>query len=86
MSAKVIARYIILILALVNQYLTTKNINPIPVMSEEDISSIVMIVASLFMADKNNSRTKEARKADRDLEKYRAEKKLVKSTGRAPLG
>ncbi|MGJ5700540.1 phage holin, partial [Staphylococcus chromogenes] len=50
MNVKVIARYIVLILALVNQHLTTKGINPLPVVSEEDISSVIMTGIGLYMA------------------------------------
>ncbi|UOC13931.1 phage holin, partial [Staphylococcus agnetis] len=60
MDIKVVARYIVLILALVNQYLTTKGINPLPVISEEDISSLLMTIMGLYMAYKNNPNTKEA--------------------------
>ncbi|HDK7406003.1 TPA: phage holin, partial [Staphylococcus aureus] len=43
MEAKVMARYVVLILALVNQFLANKGISPIPV-DEESISSIILTV------------------------------------------
>ncbi|ETO51485.1 hypothetical protein Y002_14160, partial [Staphylococcus aureus MUM270] len=44
MDAKVITRYIVLILALVNQFLANKGISPIPV-DDETISIILTVVA-----------------------------------------
>ncbi|UXU67490.1 phage holin [Staphylococcus agnetis] len=84
MNIKVIARYIVLLLALLNQYLTTKGINPLPVFSEEDISSIIMTIMGLYMAWKNNPNTKEAEWANQKMKKYKAEQKYIKATGSMP--
>lgn len=84
MNIKVVARYIVLLLALVNQYLTTKGINPLPVVSEEDISSVIMTGIGLYMAWKNNPNTKEAQWANQKMKKYKAEQKYIKATGAIP--
>lgn len=84
MNIKVVARYIVLLLALLNQYLTTKGINPLPVISEEDISSIIMTIMGLYMAYKNNPNTKEAEWANQKMKKYKAEQKYIKATGAIP--
>ncbi|HCV9460512.1 TPA: phage holin, partial [Staphylococcus aureus] len=47
MDAKVITRYIVLILALVNQFLANKGISPISV-DDETISSIILTVVALY--------------------------------------
>ena len=67
MDVKVIARYIVLILALINQWLTTKHINPLPVVSENDISSIITTLMGLYMAYKNNPNSKEGKWANQNL-------------------
>lgn len=84
MNIKVVARYIVLLLALLNQYLTTKGINPLPVISEEDISSLLMTIMGLYMAWKNNPNTKEAEWANQKMKKYKAEQKYIKATGAMP--
>ncbi|MCO4341390.1 phage holin [Staphylococcus agnetis] len=84
MNIKVVARYIVLLLALLNQYLTTKGITPLPVISEEDISSIIMTIMGLYMAYKNNPNTKEAEWANQKMKKYKAEQKYIKATGGMP--
>lgn len=84
MNIKVVARYIVLLLALLNQYLTTKGINPLPVISEEDISSLLMTIMGLYMAWKNNPNTKEAEWANQKMKKYKAEKKYIQATGQMP--
>ena len=84
MNIKVVARYIVLLLALVNQHLTTKGINPLPVVSEEDISSVIMTGIGLYMAWKNNPNTKEAEWANQKMKKYKAEQKFIKATGAMP--
>ncbi|MDQ8603743.1 phage holin, partial [Staphylococcus aureus] len=52
MDAKVITRYIVLILALVNQFLANKGISPIPV-DEESVSSIILTVVALYTTYKD---------------------------------
>ena len=47
MKAKVITRYAVLVLALINQFLANKGISPIPV-DEETISSIILTVIALY--------------------------------------
>lgn len=66
-SAGTIARTIVLIIALVNQVLTSMGKNPLPFAEEtlyEAISYIVTIAASLIAWWKNNSITPEAIAAD----------------------
>lgn len=84
MKINVIARYIVLLMALVNQWLANKGISPIPV-DEETISLILLAGVSFFMADKDNPRTKEGNWANQKLKKYKAEKKYTKATGQAPI-
>lgn len=60
METKVITRYIVLILALVNQFLANKGISPIPV-DEESISSIILTVIALYTAYKDNPTSQEGR-------------------------
>ena len=54
MKAKVIARYTVLVLALINQFLANKGISPIPV-DEETISSIILTVIALYTTYKDLS-------------------------------
>lgn len=60
MEAKVMARYVVLILALVNQFLANKGISPIPV-DEESISSIILTVIALYTTYKDNPTSQEGR-------------------------
>lgn len=83
MDAKVIARYIVLILALVNQFLANRGISPIPV-DEETISSIILTGIALYTTYKDNPTTKEGKWANQKLKKYKAEKKYRQATGQAP--
>ncbi|MCI2773404.1 phage holin [Staphylococcus petrasii] len=84
MDAKVIARYTVLVLALVNQFLANKGISPIPV-DEETISSIILAGVALYTTYKDNPTTKEGKWANQKLKKYKAEKKYRKATGQAPV-
>lgn len=63
MEAKVMARYVVLILALVNQFLANKGISPIPV-DEESISSIILTVIALYTTYKDNPTSQEGRWAN----------------------
>ena len=83
MEPKVIARYAVLFLALVNQFLANKGISPIPV-DEETISSIILTGVALYTTYKDNPTTKEGKWANQKLKKYKAEKKYRKATGQAP--
>lgn len=69
MKAKVITRYAVLVLALINQFLANKGISPIPV-DEETISSIILTVIALYTTYKDNPTTKEGRWANQKLKKY----------------
>ena len=77
MDVKVIARYIVLILALINQWLTTKHINPLPVVSENDISSIITTLMGLYMAYKNNPNSKEGKWANQKLKNIKQKRNIV---------
>ena len=69
MEPKVIARYVVLFLALVNQFL----------------SSIILTGVALYTTYKDNPTTKEGKWANQKLKKYKAEKKYRKATGQAPV-
>ena len=83
MDAKVITRYIVLILALVNQFLANKGISPIPV-DDETISSIILTVVALYTTY-DNPTSQEGKWANQKLKKYKAENKYRKATGQAPI-
>lgn len=68
-------RFIVLILALINQWLATKNISPIPV-DEDSISSILITIVALYTAYKNNPTSKEGHEAHIEMK----QKKLNKNT------
>lgn len=60
-------RLIVLILALVNQFLTASGLNPIAVSEAEmyvNLSGVVAIFAALWAAWKNNSLTASAQQSD----------------------
>lgn len=87
-DAGTLTRIIVLIIALINQALALTGFNPIPV--DEDalyqfISMAFMGVASIWAWWKNNPVTKEAKWADEKKKKYKAEKKMAKATGYAPV-
>ncbi len=84
MDAKVITRYIVLILALVNQFLANKGISPIPV-DEESVSSIILTVVALYTTYKDNPTSQEGKWANQKLKKYKAENKYRKATGKRQL-
>ena len=72
-----IVRTIVLVLALVNQILTTTGHSVIPVTDDqiaEVVSLVITIGASLWTWWKNNSFTKEAIKADVFLDNLRNER------------
>ena len=69
-----IIRTVLLILALINQFLTIMNISPLPIEDEqitELLSLAFTIGTSLWAWWKNNSFTQEAIKADEYLESIR---------------
>ena len=77
-SKDTIIRTIVLVVALINQILTTLNINPLPFSNEETyniVSTVVMAVASIWAWWKNNSITKNAIKADEYLKELKGENK-----------
>lgn len=83
-SAGTIARYIILILGLINLVLNKFGKSPIPIDDEfvtEFISLTWVIVASLIAAYKNNSTSQEALAGDELMNKLKAEKKLIDDSG-----
>lgn len=76
-SKDTIIRTIVLLIALINQVLTTLNINPLPFSDEEVygiVSTLVMTIASVWAWWKNNSITKNAIKADEYLKTLKEEK------------
>ena len=75
-----IVRTIVFILALVNQFLATKNISPIPV-DEVTISSIITGAVSLWTWWKNNNFSHAAQKGQQKLHEVKAG---TNSTGGAP--
>ncbi|MCI2924815.1 MULTISPECIES: phage holin [Staphylococcus] len=83
MEVKVIVRYIVLIMAIVNQFLANRGLSPIPV-DEETISTIALAVIGLYTAWKDNPTSKEGQWANKKLKKYKAEKKYRQATGQAP--
>lgn len=84
MSKATILRFSLLILALINQFLASKGISPIPV-DEETISTIITAVIGLYVGYKDNPTSKEGKWANQKLQKYKAEKKYQKATGKAPV-
>ncbi len=72
-------RFIVLILAIINQWLATKNISPIPV-DEDSISSILLTIVALYTAYKDNPVTKEGHEANIEMK----QKKLDKKQGTTP--
>lgn len=85
MEVKVMVRYIILVLAIVNQWLANKGLSPIPV-DEESISTMILTAIGLYTAWKNNPVSKEAKWANQKMKKYKAEKKFANATGQLPVG
>lgn len=85
MNVKVIARYAVLLLAILNQWLADNGLSPIPV-SEEGISTFLLTVVALYTAWKGNPVTKEAQWAHMKMKKYKAEKKFAQATGQLPVG
>ncbi|MCD8830309.1 phage holin [Escherichia coli] len=77
------ARFIVLILALINQWLATKNISPIPV-DEDGISSILLTIVALYTAYKDNPVTKEGHQANIEMKQKKLDKKQG-ANGKAPI-
>ena len=75
-------RYIVLLLALVNQWLADKGLSPIPV-DEETISTIITTVVGLYVAYKDNPLSKEGKQANDKLKQLKYEKKQP-TNGKAP--
>lgn len=67
-------RFIVLVLALINQWLATKNISPIPV-DEDSISSILLAIVALFGWYKNNPTSHEGHEANVEMKQKKLEKK-----------
>lgn len=75
-------RYIVLFLALINQWLADKRLSPIPI-DEETISTIITTIVGLYVAYKDNPVTKEGKQANDKLKELKYEKKQP-TTGKAP--
>ena len=84
MNTGTILRFTVLILALVNQVLAVKGLSPIPV-DEETISTIITAIIGLYVAYKDNPTSKEGKQANEKMKQLKAQKKLTKSTGKAPV-
>lgn len=84
MNKATILRFSILILALINQFLANKGVSPIPV-DEETISMIITSAIGLYVAYKDNPTSKEGKQANDKMKQLKAQKKLNKSTGKAPV-
>lgn len=84
MNKATIVRFSLLILALINQFLANKGVSPIPV-DEETISMIITSAIGLYVAYKDNPTSKEGKQANEHMKQLKAEKKLTKSTGKAPV-
>jgi len=81
-SPGTIARYVILILGLINLILQETGHRMIPIDNElftEFITLTWVIISSLVAAYKNNSTSQEALAGDELMNKLKAEKKLEKS-------
>lgn len=76
-------RFIVLILALINQWLATKNISPIPV-DEDSISSIILTGVALYSWYKNNPTSKEGHNANIEMKQKKLDKKQG-TNGKAPI-
>ncbi|MCE4957246.1 phage holin [Macrococcoides caseolyticum] len=75
-----IARTVFLVLSLVNLWLASNGISPLP-FDESDINLFITFIATGLSWWYNNNFTHEARQAQKKLNKYKAQKKLGKSTG-----
>lgn len=84
MDTGTIVRTILLIMVWVNQALALKGISPIPV-DEVTISTVITGIVSLIAWWKNNNFTKEAKWGQEKINKYKAQKKMAKATGYAPV-
>ena len=84
MNKATIVRFSLLILALINQFLANKGVSPIPV-DEETISMIITSAIGLYVAYKDNPTSKEGKQANEKMKQLKAEKKLTKATGKAPV-
>ena len=84
MNKATIVRFSLLILALINQFLANKGVSPIPV-DEETISMIITSAIGLYVAYKDNPTSKEGKQANEHMKQLKAQKKLNKSTGKAPV-
>ena len=84
MEVKVIARYIVLIMAIVNQFLANRGLSPIPV-DEETISTIVLAGIGLYTAWKDNPTSKEGQWANKKLKNTKLRKSIVKQQDKHQL-
>ena len=73
-------RLIVLIIMIINTYLTAKGWNPIPYSEEEiyeAVSAIALGITTLWAWWKNNNVTKEAKQAQIQLDKLKNKKHIV---------
>lgn len=77
-------RFIVLILAIINQWLANNNISPIPV-DEDSISSIILTIVALYTAYKDNPTSKEGHNANIEMKQKKINKKQNGTNGKAPI-
>ncbi len=86
-DAGTLTRMIVLALALINSGLAMFGYNVIP-FDEEELTNFINMaflgIATVLAWWKNNPITKEAKWGQEKINKYKAEKKYTKATGRAP--
>lgn len=68
-------RFTVLILAILNQWLSDNGITPIPV-DEDSINTLFTTGIALYVAYKDNPVTHEGKKANQDMKKAKALKKI----------
>lgn len=84
METTTIIRLAVLLLAIVNSFLASKGISPIP-LEEELISNIILAVVAIYTTYKDTPISKEAKDAHKEMKVAKAEKQIAKATGGAPV-
>lgn len=88
MDKATIIRTALLILALGNQVLTVMGYSPLPIdeaVLENLISTTFVVVMAVISWWKNTAVTKEAKIADAEMKKAKADKAVAKATGGSPV-
>lgn len=84
METTTIIRLAVLLLAIVNSFLASKGISPIP-LEEELISNIILAVVAIYTTYKDTPISKEAKDAHKEMKVAKAEKQIAKNSGGAPV-